>query len=81
MGRITAMTSDGVALEPENWWVEARANVLGLRYGERAYLPTDTFELAECLSMGLVVRVAEDGTVPDPLPRTVHGGCGGCGGR
>lgn len=49
-------------------YVEARANVLGMRYGERAALPMDTFELQACISAGLIALVGEDGTVPDPLP-------------
>lgn len=49
-------------------YVEARANVLGLRYGERAILPDDTFELVACIQRGLIVMVNGDGTVPDPPP-------------
>lgn len=49
-------------------YVEARANVLGLRPGERAILPSDTFELQACIAAGLIVLVGPDGTVPDPPP-------------
>lgn len=78
--RVTALNGNGMAVEGQVW-VEARANVLGLGYGERAFLPVDFPELSECLMLGFVVRVADDGTVPDPLPVPVHRGCGGCGGR
>ena len=49
-------------------YVEARANVLGMRPGERAILPDTTFELSACVQAGLVVLVNGDGTVPDPPP-------------
>lgn len=49
-------------------YVEARANVLGMTYGERAILDSATFELIPCIQAGLVVLVGEDGTVPDPPP-------------
>lgn len=53
---------------PKMLYVEARANVLGMRYGERAILPSDTFELAPCIERGLILLVNGDGTVPDPPP-------------
>jgi hypothetical protein len=49
-------------------YVEARANVLGMTYGERAILDSATYELLACVQAGLVVLVGEDGTVPDPPP-------------
>jgi hypothetical protein len=81
--RITALTGEGMAVSDDvlEWWVEARANVLGLRYGERAIIPANTPELAECIAMRLIVLVGEDGSVPDPRPPARSGGCGGCGQR
>lgn len=49
-------------------YVEARANVLGMTYGERAILPLSTPELQACISRGLILLVGGDGTVPDPPP-------------
>lgn len=59
-------------------YVEARANVLGLIYGERAILDEDTWELMACVQSGLIVLVGDDGTVPDPPP-VLRKPCG-CGG-
>lgn len=59
-------------------YVEARANVLGMRYGERAILDESTWELQPCIERGLILLVNGDGTVPDPPP-VIRKPCG-CGG-
>lgn len=58
-------------------YVQAAANVLGLRVGERAILPDTTYELMACIQAGLILLVGEDGTVPEPRPE-IRRPCG-CG--
>lgn len=53
---MSALNGSGV----EQVEVVAVHNVLGLRYGDRAFLPVDTPELAECLALDFV-RLVVDG--------------------
>jgi hypothetical protein len=55
--------------------VEAKANIFGMRVGERATFPADYPELAECLAAGLVVDVTGEPPLP---PGTTRHPCG-CG--
>lgn len=74
-----ALTGSGV----EQVEVIAVHNVLGLRAGEKAFLPVNTPELAECIAYDFV-RLIVDGEqqVPEHASpvEARRAGCGSCGG-
>jgi hypothetical protein len=62
--------------------VVATHNVLGLRAGERAWLPVDMPELRECIAYDFIRLIDEDGTeqVPEFATPAEARRCGSCGG-
>lgn len=62
---------------------EARANVFGLRFGQRGKLDAGNEEVARAVALGFIVEVDANGQPRGgaaPLAPSQVGGCG-CGGR